>query len=52
MACTQFESIKQPTMNQVCYELSEALRLETSTYTISPVITEESCVPFHGVKAR
>ena len=51
MACVQFEGRTRPTMNEVCNELSEALRLETSSQTISPAVTGE-CYPLNDVKAR
>ena len=51
MACVQFQGRKRPTMNEVCNELSEALRLETSSQTISPAVTGE-CYPLNDVKAR
>ena len=51
MACTQSEGRQRPTMNEVCSALTEALRLETNSHTISPVITEE-CMPLNAVKAR
>ena len=50
MACVQFEGRTRPTMNEVCHELSEALRLET-TQTISSPITEEYN-PLNDVGAR
>ena len=51
MACVQFQGRKRPTMNEVCHELSEALRLETSSQTISSTITGEY-YPLNDVSAR
>ena len=50
MACVQFEGRKRPTMNKVCNELMEALRLETSSPTMSSSGGEY--LPFGDVKAR
>ena len=41
MACVQFEGRKRPTMNKVCNELMEALRLETSSAPISLIAGRE-----------
>jgi hypothetical protein len=35
MACAQTEGWKRPSMDEVCNELSEALRLEMSYHTTS-----------------
>ena len=51
MACIQFPSRTRPTMNEVCHELSEALRLETSSQTISSTIIGEY-YPLNDVSAR
>ena len=51
MACTQFKGRKRPTMNEVCNELAEALRLEISSNTISPTTTGEYFPPI-DVNAR
>ena len=51
MACAQYEGRKRPTMDEVCYELAEALRLEMSPHTISPTTTGE-CFPLIDVNAR
>ena len=51
MACVKYEGKQQPTMNEVCNELSEALRLETSSQTISSAIIGEY-YPLNDVSAR
>ena len=51
MACAQYEGRKRPTMDKVCYELAEALRLEMSPNIISPTTTRE-CFPLIDVNAR
>ena len=50
-ACAKYESRKRPTMNEVCNELTEALRLETSSSTFSPRTTGE-CLPLNDINAR
>jgi hypothetical protein len=52
MACTQLDSSKRPTMINVCSGLSEALKTEMSSETISPSITQEDCLPLTAVMAR
>ena len=51
VACIQFPGRTRPTMNEVCHELSEALRLETSSQTISSAIIGEY-YPLNDVSAR
>ena len=51
MACAQFKGRKRPTMNEVCNELAEALRLEISSNIISPITTGEYFPPIN-VNAR
>ena len=41
MMCVQFQSRKRPTMVEVCNELMEALRLETSSAPISLIAGRE-----------
>ena len=51
MACAELKGRKRPTMNEVCNELAEALRLEISSNTISPTPTGEY-FPLIDVNAR
>ena len=51
MACAEYEGRKRPTMDEVCYELAEALRLEVSSNTISLMTTGE-CFPLIDVNVR
>ena len=51
MACAQYEGRKRPTMDEVCNELTEALRLEISSNVISPTTTGE-CFPLTNVNVR
>jgi hypothetical protein len=52
MAYTQLDSSKRPTMINVYSGLSEALKTEMSSETISPSITQEDCLPLTAVMAR
>ena len=40
MACVEFEGIKRPTMDSVCNDLGEAIRME-SNYESMPMTTHE-----------
>ena len=52
MACTQFQGGKRPTMDEVCNELSQALRLETSYHTTYASTDTEDQFPFGEVRSR
>ena len=41
MACVQYEGSTRPTMNIVCSELMDAIRLESGYVGVSPVTTGE-----------
>jgi hypothetical protein len=41
MRCVESEGQKRPSMDEVCGELSEALRLETSYHVHKETVTEE-----------
>ena len=45
MACAQYEGRKRPTMDEVCHELAEALRLEISSNSTSPTTTGKYFLP-------
>ena len=47
MKCAQYEGTKRPTMEEVCNDLAEALRLEISCNTISPTPTGECFSPIN-----
>ena len=51
MECVRYRGRTQPTMNQVCNDLEQALGLETTGSPISPTTTREVHL-FDDVRAR